>query len=486
MVKNTAKKITKVVLILILLLSLGINVYAASGSERVTIFFNNIKVILNGHELELRDSNGNTVEPFIIEGTTYLPVRAISEALDLPVEWDKSANSVVLGTKPDNYVTSLAESESETIIGYVNESKDVVYADTGSKSVDVFFNNIKVILNGHELELKDGNGNTVEPFILDGTTYLPVRAISEALDLSVEWDKSANNVVLGTKLDNYDTSLTESESDFVFDSSSGTITDYVGESKDVIIPSEINGVSVISIGDSAFECKNLTSVTIPSSVTSLGKYAFAVNGLTSIIIPSSVTSMGTGVFYSNLLTSVTIPNSITSIEDWAFRENNLTSVTIPSSVKSIGEEAFRFNLLSSITIPSSVTSIGLWAFNNNLMSDGEDFIFGRKKDGTIDDSYIVSYAGKSKDIVIPSTVISLEGYVFNSTLNSITIPSTVTSLNEGIFYLSSIKKVIIQGDSSRFGNMDAYLRKEECEVVYEDSTKPTPTPKDVKGDYSMI
>ena len=48
-----------------------------------------------------------------------------------------------------------------------------------------------------------------------------------------------------------------------------------------------------SIGGSAFQiCKNLTSITIPSSVTSIREYAFyGCESLTSITLPSSLTSI---------------------------------------------------------------------------------------------------------------------------------------------------------------------------------------------------
>ena len=128
----------------------------------------------------------------------------------------------------------------------------------------------------------------------------------------------------------------------------------------VIIPS-----SVTSIGNSAFATNKLTSVTIPSSVTSIGSEAFATNMLTSVTIPSSVTSIGVSAFLNNALTSVTLPSSVTSIGNSAFENNALTLVTLGSSLLNIGANAFRANALTSVTIPSSVTSIGSSAFADN-------------------------------------------------------------------------------------------------------------------------
>lgn len=48
------------------------------------------------------------------------------------------------------------------------------------------------------VDLKDANGMAVEPFAIDGTTYLPVRAVSDAVGLDVEWDQKNQQVKLST------------------------------------------------------------------------------------------------------------------------------------------------------------------------------------------------------------------------------------------------------------------------------------------------
>ena len=58
-------------------------------------------------------------------------------------------------------------------------------------SKDVVYNDYSVTLNGAKVNLKDSSGNATEPFIIDDTTYLPLRAISELLNLTVEWDGRA-------------------------------------------------------------------------------------------------------------------------------------------------------------------------------------------------------------------------------------------------------------------------------------------------------
>ena len=70
-------------------------------------------------------------------------------------------------------------------------------AEKVTKSAELLYNNIKVVIDGKQADLKDAQGNTVEPFIIDGTTYLPVRAVSNALNKAVSWDGATQTVYLG-------------------------------------------------------------------------------------------------------------------------------------------------------------------------------------------------------------------------------------------------------------------------------------------------
>ena len=164
-----------------------------------------------------------------------------------------------------------------------------------------------------------------------------------------------------------------------FDKKTGTVTDCDSSVTKANIPHTIKGVTVTSIGGSAFRyCTSLTSVTIPDSVTSIGNCAFAsCTSLTGIWVAegnSHYANDASGVLFNKDKTTLvqcpgafaayTIPNSVTSIGEYAFSHcTSLTSVTIPNSVTSIVEHAFSYcTSLTSVTISDSVTSIGEYAF----------------------------------------------------------------------------------------------------------------------------
>ena len=154
---------------------------------------------------------------------------------------------------------------------------------------------------------------------------------------------------------------------FYFNPTTGTITKYAESDTVVVIPSKINGVTVATIGNGAFERSAVTSVTIPDSVTAIHDGAFAnCSQLTNISIPNSVTSIGLSAFeHCTSLKSITLPSSLRNISMFLFHNcSQLTTIQIPDSVLSIQDYAFGNCIsLETIHIPVSVTSIGVYAFN---------------------------------------------------------------------------------------------------------------------------
>ena len=87
-------------------------------------------------------------------------------------------------------------------------------ASTAKREAMLEYKNIKVTLDGKEIIPKDANGAVIEPFVIDGTTYLPVRGLANALNLGVAWDGDTNTVILNspsTALTVVDATLIETE-----------------------------------------------------------------------------------------------------------------------------------------------------------------------------------------------------------------------------------------------------------------------------------
>lgn len=165
--------------------------------------------------------------------------------------------------------------------------------------------------------------------------------------------------------------------EYTIENNEVTITKYIGNGTEVIVPSEIDGRKVISIGYGAFNANgSLTSVVIPDGVVSIRSSAFFSCGeLKNVTIPNNVTSIESFAFGEcGQLTNITLPSNIKSIDDYVFyRCSCLESINIPISVTSIGEEAFSGTSLTNVIVPDSVTFIGRGAFYGTPWSRTKDY-----------------------------------------------------------------------------------------------------------------
>lgn len=86
---------------------------AAVGKVTKELEYRDISVSLDGKKLDLKDAKGNVVEPFMFEGTNYLPVRALAESLGLNVAWDGKTATVVLTTPEKAQATYITRTGSK-------------------------------------------------------------------------------------------------------------------------------------------------------------------------------------------------------------------------------------------------------------------------------------------------------------------------------------------------------------------------------------
>ena len=281
--------------------------------------------------------------------------------------------------------------------------------------------------------------------------------------------------------------------------------------------------SVTSIGSSAFtECKGLVSVIIGNRVTSIGSQLFwgcnvlssievesgnmkydsrdncnaiiesssntLIVGSTTTIIPNSVTSIGSEAFYGRSgLSSITIPNSVTEIQYGAFGGcTGLTSIELPSSIKAIGGDAFYNCSVTSMTIPSSVTHLdgSLFSFCNDLTSiiveSGNTVYDSRNNCNAIIETATNELIAGCKTTIIPNSVTSI-GYRSMcgfKDLTSITIPSSVTSIDDGAIQVCGLTSITIPNSVTSIGN-DAFFNCRDLESFTSLAQTP-PEMKDAK------
>lgn len=141
----------------------------------------NLHITYNGVEQVFTNTNGGSVLPLTYQGTTYLPVRAVAGLVGLQADWDANTQTVLLTTA------------SGSVARYSSPGSPLGTTTSVTASLN---RGVKVTLNGDVQTFYDANGQTVYPIVYNGTTYLPVRAISGLVNLSIQWDGTANTVRL--------------------------------------------------------------------------------------------------------------------------------------------------------------------------------------------------------------------------------------------------------------------------------------------------
>lgn len=90
----------------LLTLIIGIGVVSATGAwESIDVLRNDITVVVNGDEV--------VADNFVYNDTTYLPLRAVSEALSQPVEYDEETNTAYIGEREDDEIMQSKYTPSE-------------------------------------------------------------------------------------------------------------------------------------------------------------------------------------------------------------------------------------------------------------------------------------------------------------------------------------------------------------------------------------
>ncbi len=254
---------------------------------------------------------------------------------------------------------------------------------------------------------------------------------------------------------------------------------------------------ITSIGTYAFyNCTGLTSIDLPNSLINIGDRAFGggnstIMNLTSITIPDSVITIGEYAFLNNIYAStVIIGSNVESIGDYAFgmhknlsgstygyKTMSYTSIVIPVSVKTLGSYVFYYVSSGTTSLKiycEAVTAPLSWASNWNYRttSDSHTSItweYNKQTEGDYTyvvsngSAYITAYIGSGTDVVVPATLggypVVYIGTIFyeNTTIETVSLPSTITALDSYAFYgCTSLESITISDGVTSIGSYAFY------------------------------
>lgn len=300
-----------------------------------------------------------------------------------------------------------------------------------------------------EANLTEGATYYVETgFFVEGETGVVATSVTEKLAEAsdvVETEETAavetEDATQSDALEEAGETVAEENENYEYVVENGTvrITKYIGSATDVVIPEQIEGKNVTSIGRLAFAeeygaARKITSVLIPSKVTELqygvfcgcrslnkitfsnsgnlktiGDSAFERVGSQSIELPNGVETLGSCVFFCADVEKVKLPNTVTSMGNSCFKTcQSLKDVTLSSSLKKIPDNAFENTIsLENIKLPDSITEISGGAF---------------------------AYSGL-RTLTLPAHIESIGEWAFSNTkITSVTFPNSLTYLGGSAFY----------------------------------------------------
>lgn len=136
-------------------------------------------IVIDGKEKNFKRADGSAAFALVYEDSTYLPLRAIGEALGKNVNWDEDTKTITLEGKRE------AEDSSNKAV------------DGKAKNISVQVRkDFTIVIDGKEETFKTSTGKRIYPLLYDGSTYLPLRAIGQIMDKVVEWDDDTKTVTL--------------------------------------------------------------------------------------------------------------------------------------------------------------------------------------------------------------------------------------------------------------------------------------------------
>lgn len=231
---------------------------------------------------------------------------------------------------------------------------------------------------------------------------------------------------------------------------------------DKITAINILSEGLTSIGTSAFEnCSSLIALQITSTVlTEIKDRTFYGTGIEEFVVQSNIKSIGASAFEKSNLTSITFNGELTSIKDNAFKGTKLISVNLPK-IQNVGESIFANNLslksvtqqdgaltigerefeqcssLESIAIASSVTSIGQNCLEGCSSLISVELPFIGKEDANEAMFFSILFGDTTAQKPQPSVP---------SSLTNVTITNATIIPNNAFYNLSSIKSIDLNGN----------------------------------------
>lgn len=125
-----------------------------------------------------------------------------------------------------------------------------------------------------------------------------------------------------------------------------TITEYLGNDKNIKLPEMVNKKQIHRIGKEVFkDNKEIESIILSNKISKIKKEAFENSSIKKITFNKLIKTIGQRAFYNcENLKEISLPQGLITIEQEAFAKcKNLKKIVVPNSVRKISNNAFEGN-----------------------------------------------------------------------------------------------------------------------------------------------
>ena len=276
------------------------------------------------------------------------------------------------------------------------------------------------------------------------------------------------------------------------------VGEYYGNDSHVVVPAYYNGIPVTQMYayaymnySVAFNSRGFVSVELPDTISQLPDYAFyGCQNLEEIEIPSSITEIKSEAFgYCHRLTRIVIPSTVTTMGSNVFNESNKVVVYCEAESKPEGWSDDWNSFGVPVVWGSKANTVDADGYKrvsvdgiNYALKDNAASVVGTKESGNLTIPSSVTYE-ESTYLV---KQISEYAFSYNHKLESVVIPSSVTSIGKCAFYeCVNLQKIEIPSSVSVIDtNALGWCRKATiyCEVT----NKPSGWADDWKEDADWV
>ena len=182
--KNLKRRIVSMLLVLTLTLTFALS-GAAQEPRVVEVELDyTLTVLFDGEPQNFLNAVGLPVLPMWYGWSIYLPVRALANLFEVPIEWEAETRTVILDEGE-------LQPPPEPAEGFPRTGTVQAVVDPG----------VSIRLDGEYQVLTTEQGDVIYPIMFEGTIYLPVRALAGLFEVRIRWVAEYITVLLGEQPD---------------------------------------------------------------------------------------------------------------------------------------------------------------------------------------------------------------------------------------------------------------------------------------------